>query len=108
MPSDVPDDLSKRLRALAEELTLWRSDADRLHAAAKMQGAKFDDELLVSVEKTSGSIYSGIAVFDGLVSDIEKTSHVAAGQVAEVGDALRLLLMEITELGTRLYSLRSP
>ena len=103
----MPVDISERLIALAPDIALWRSEAQRLDAAAKLPGAKFDDTLLVSLEDTSGRIYAGIASFDALVADIDKTSHVAAGQIAEVGDALRLLLMEITELGTRLYSLRS-
>ena len=107
MPADMPNDLSERLRALTAEIAHWRSEAQRLDVAGKLPGARFDDALLLSVEETSGSIYAGIASFDALVVDIDKASHAAAGQIAEVGDALRLLLMEITELGTRLYSLRS-
>jgi hypothetical protein len=101
------DDLLDRLRSMATKIASWQKDAQRLDDAAKLPGAKFDDGLLLSVEQTSGTIYGGIATFDELVLDLDKTSHAAAGEIAEVGDALRLLLMEITELGTRLYGLRS-
>lgn len=103
----MPDEFSERLRAFSAEIVRWRAESQRLDVAGKLPGARFDDALLLSAEETSGSIYAAIAKFDALVADIDKTSHVAAGQAAEVGDALRLLLMEITELGTRLYSLRS-
>ena len=103
----MSDNLSARLSALSTEIAVWRSEAQRLDAAARLPNAKFDDELLLSVEETSGRIYEGIADFDALVVDIDKKSHAAAGQIAEVGDTMRLVLMEITELGTRLYSLRA-
>ena len=103
----MTDVLSERLQALATEMASWRAEAQILDVAAKQPGANFDDALLLSLEETSGNIYAGIASFDALANDIDKTSHAAAGHIAEVGDALRLLLMEITELGTRLYSLRS-
>ena len=34
-------------------------------------------------------------------------SPEAAGELAEVGEALHLLLLEITELGTQMYATRS-
>jgi hypothetical protein len=101
------DELRQRLLAMAADIEQWRSEARRLRDAAQLPGAASDDVLLLSVEETSGAIYRGIAGFDELVLDVDRESHVAAGQVAEVGDALRLVLMEITELGTGLYSLRS-
>ncbi|MDB5538854.1 MAG: hypothetical protein JWQ89_581 [Devosia sp.] len=101
------DDLPERLRAIAADIVGWRDEARRLDEAARLPEARTDNQLLLSVEETSGAIYKGIASFEELVADVDRTSHAAAGQIAEVGDALRLLLMEITELGTRLYSLRS-
>lgn len=100
-------DLIERLRTMATDISGWREQTKVLKAASKEPGAKSDDKLLLTVEETSGTIYDGIAEFDALVADIDKTSHVAAAQIVEVGDALRLQLMEITELGTQLYALRS-
>jgi hypothetical protein len=101
------DDLRQRLQAMATDIVRWRAEATRLRDATQLPGAATDDALLLSVEETSGEIYREIDTFDELVKDVDRTSHVAAGQVAEVGDALRLILMEITELGTGLYGLRS-
>lgn len=101
------DDLRQRLLAMAGDIEQWRSESRRLREVSQLPGAAADDALLLSIEETSGAIYRGIAAFDELVVDVEGESHAAAGQVAEVGDALRLVLMEITELGTGLYSLRS-
>lgn len=106
MPDDTSD-LLPRLRTMATKITGWREQAQRLKATSRNSGAKYDDELLLEIEETSSGIYVGIAEFDALVADVDKTSHVAATQIVEVGDALRLLLMEITELGTQLYALRS-
>jgi hypothetical protein len=66
-----------------------------------------DDALLQQVEETSREIYREIAAFDLIVADVGKLSADSAAQLGEVGDALRLVLLEITELGTHLYSIRS-
>lgn len=100
------DDLRLRLGTIATDIEHWRNEANRLRAAAKLPSAASDDALLLSVEEISGGIYRGIETFDELVVDVDRKSHVAAGQVAELGDALRLMLLEITEIGTGLYSLR--
>lgn len=102
------DELRQRLEAIATDIDSWRREANRIREAMKRPGVVSDDEFLVSIEETCGEIYRGIDDFDQLVVDINTSSQTAAGQVAEVGDALRLVLMEITELGTRLYGLRSP
>lgn len=100
-------DLVSRLNGMATDVENWRSEANRLREAARQPEAATDNALLLSLEETSGAIYAGIDAFTELVEDVDRQSHAAAGQIAEVGDALRLLLMEITELGTGLYSLRS-
>jgi hypothetical protein len=100
-------DLRLRLGAIATEIEHWRSEASRLRAAGQLPDAASDDALLLSVEEVSGAIYRGIVDFEELVAEVDRKSHAAAGQVADLGDALRLVLLEITELGTRLYSLRS-
>lgn len=106
MPAEIAD-LIERLRAMSTDISGWRDQITTLRAASRTPEAGSDDKLLLTVEETSGRIYDGISEFDALVVDIDKTSHDAAAQIVEVGDALRLLLMEITELGTQLYALRS-
>ena len=101
------DDLRQRLTEMAVDIKRWQGDANALHEATHRPDAATDNELLLSVEETSSAIYRAVDIFDELVKDVDSKSHIAAGQVAEVGDALRLVLMEITELGTGLYSLRS-
>jgi hypothetical protein len=101
------DGLRRRLTEMAVDIKRWRSFAVELSDAEQRSGAATDNALLLSVEETSGAIYRAIEVFDELVKDVDRKSHIAAGEIAEVGDALRLVLMEITELGTGLYSLRS-
>lgn len=99
--------LTERLKALAGDCARWRTEAKELRSRADADGGALDDALLLAVEETSGGIYAGIRTFEALVADIDSKSHAAAGEIAEVGDAIRLVLMEITELGTYLYSRRS-
>jgi len=53
--------------------------------------------LLQSIETTAGEIYAEISSYDGLVQDVAAVSPAAAAELAEVNDALHLVLMEITE-----------
>lgn len=106
MPDETTE-LIERLRLMSNDIAVWREQMIALRSASRAPGAKTDDKLLLHVEETSGKIYEGIAEFDALLVDIDRKSHAAAAQIVEVGDALRLTLMEITELGTQLYALRS-
>ncbi len=106
MPDETTE-LIERLRLMSNEIAVWREQMIALRSASRAPDAKTDDKLLLHVEETSGKIYEGIAEFDALLADIDRKSHAAAAQIVEVGDALRLILMEITELGTQLYALRS-
>ncbi len=45
-------------------------------------------------------------MFRLLLSDIAQSSPKASGELAGVNDELHLVLMEITELSTRMYSFR--
>lgn len=96
--------LRDRLHVTAERIAEWRADAKRLREVMGYTTGPVDRLVLLDMEETSGAIYREIEAFDALVADIDKQSHAAAGQIAEVGDALRLVLMEITELGTAMYS----
>jgi hypothetical protein len=96
--------LRARLQLTADRIVEWRADAKRLREVMGYVEGPVDRLVLLDMEETSGAIYREIEEFDALVLDIDRKSHAAAGQIAEVGDALRLVLMEITELGTAMYS----
>ena len=103
----APTGLVERLHLTAERIAEWRLDAKRLRGVLAEAEGPVDPELLLAVEETTGKIYREIEAFDAIVANIDKKSHAAAGQIAEVGDALRLVLMEIVELGTAMYSRQS-
>lgn len=114
MPIDHPEDakpaapgLVERLHLTAARIAEWRTDAALLRGVLAESAGPVDPELLLAIEETTGKIYREIEAFDAIVANIDKQSHSAAGLIAEVGDALRLVLMEITELGTAMYSRQS-
>ena len=106
-PVHAAPGLVERLHLTAERIVEWRADAALLRGVLAESEGPVDSELLLAVEETSGKIYREIDAFDAMVANIDKKSHAAAGQIAEVGDALRLILLEITELGTAMYSRQS-
>lgn len=103
------DVIKNRLRHFGEHIERWRAEATRLRdrAGSDTASSATDAESLVQVETTAGAIYDEIATFKETVLDIAATSPEAAGELAEVGEALHLLLLEITELGTQMYATRS-
>lgn len=105
-PADTAD-LAARLRLTGERIAEWRLDARRLKDILAVSRGPVDKLVLLDLEETSGAIYREIEAFDALVADIDKQSHAAAGLIAELGDALRLALMDITEIGTEMYSRES-
>ncbi|MDB5563256.1 MAG: hypothetical protein JWN11_2674, partial [Hyphomicrobiales bacterium] len=102
-------EFESELRAIASKIELWRLAGKRIREFIKLADARHavDESLLQQVEETSGEIYREIAAFDLIVADVEKLSPQSAAHLSELGDALRLILLEITELGTHLYSIRS-
>jgi hypothetical protein len=101
-----PQDVRSTLQHFADNIGRWRAEAGRLRARTEQQDTA-STELLVHVEDTAGDIYREIESFDIAVADVAKQSPQAAGELAEVGEILRLLLLDITELGTKLYSTRA-
>ena len=97
-------EIADRLRLTASRIAQWKLDAQRLRAILDDRPGPLEALVLLDVEETSGAIYREIEAFDALLVDIDRKSHAAAGQIAEVGDALRLVLLAITELGTEMYS----
>lgn len=100
-------EIADRLHLTASRIAQWRADAQRLRTILDERSGPLEPLVLLDVEETSGAIYREIDAFDALLADIDRQSHAAAGQIAEVGDALRLVLMTITELGTEMYARES-
>jgi hypothetical protein len=103
------DELIASLRATGDKIEYWRERGRRVRGLANeaLDTHQVKAERLLEVEETSTEIYQAIADFDRLVEEVSHTSLVAAGELAAVGDSLHLALLEITELGTTMYSVRS-
>jgi hypothetical protein len=101
-------ELADRLRPIAGKIAGWRADAERISAAMAEAAASNsnDPAALERVEETAGAIFREIDEFRLLLADIAASSPNAAGELAGVNDELHLVLMEITELSTRMYSFR--
>jgi hypothetical protein len=97
-------DIADRLHLTASRIAQWKLDAKRLSAILEERPGRLEPLVMLDVEETTGAIYREIAAFDTLLADVDRKSHAAAGQIAEVGDALRLVLLAITELGTEMYA----
>ena len=103
-------ELASRLQQTPPKIDRWREQAAQLHGLLDVAraGGAASPSLLQSIETTAGEIYAEISSYDGLVQDVAAVSPAAAAELAEVNDALHLVLMEITELSTALYAVRSP
>ncbi len=101
--------VAERLQQYGTHIGGWREDAAKLRArAALVSGATpAETEELVALEKTATDIHDEIAGFKETVAEIAATSPAAAGELADVGETLHLLLLEITEIGTGMYRSRS-
>lgn len=101
-------ELADRLRPIAGKIAGWRADAERisLMMVEASESNSDDPAALERIEETAGAIFQEIEVFRLLLADIALSSPKAAGELAGVNDELHLVLMEITELSTRMYSFR--
>jgi len=97
-------EIADRLHLTASRIAEWKRDATRLRGILHQRSGRIEPLIMLDVEETTGAIYREITAFDALVVDVDRKSHAAAGQIAEVGDALRLVLLSITELGTEMYA----
>ncbi len=97
-------DIADRLHLTASRIAQWRLDAKRLNAILHDRPGRLEPLVMLDVEETTGAIYREIDAFEALLKDVDRKSHTAAGQIAEIGDALRLVLLSITELGTEMYA----
>ena len=100
--------LSERLKLFAGKIDAWRRRAAETHDLADKVVAQksVDAATLVEIEQTGTDIRAEIAAFDKLVSEVGRISPASAAELGGIGDALRLVLLEITELGTRMYAVR--
>jgi hypothetical protein len=90
-------------------IVAWRGQAAQLKhlvGSAEITG-HVSDELLHATEQTCASIYAEIAKTAEVVQVVALTSLQAASQLAPLDDALHLVLLEVTELTTELYAVRS-
>ncbi|MEX2374739.1 MAG: hypothetical protein WD942_04025, partial [Dehalococcoidia bacterium] len=105
--NDVSE-LSERLRPIVGKIERWRADSQRIgtmmEQARRDNGA--DAAALEAIEETAGAIFREIEEFRLLLGEIEASSPKAAGELAAVNDSLHLVLMEITEFSTQMYSFR--
>jgi hypothetical protein len=101
-------ELTDRLRPMAGKIAGWRADAERISSmmAEASKNNSSDPAALERIEETAGAIFREVEVFRLLLADIAQSSPKAAGELAGVSDELHLVLMEITELSTRMYSFR--
>ena len=102
-------ELASLLHDTAPKIEGWRAQAEQLKAlveAARVTG-NASDSLLVTVEETAASITAEISTYAEVVAALKEQSPAAAAELSPVSDALHLVLMEITELGTALYAVRS-
>lgn len=101
-------EIAQRLAHYAAHIEGWRTEAARLTLlVARSRQQPASEEELTAIEKTAGAIYEDIASFSATLEEISLKSPKAAAELAQVSDAIRLILLEITELGIKLYSTHS-
>lgn len=102
-------DTISRLKPILERIRHWREDAALIKklAAQAQETRDVSAQSLQQVEETATDIYRQIEEFEVLVKENSDTTPAALAMIAEVGDSLRLVLLEITELGTSMYGARS-
>jgi len=99
------NEIADRLNHFGRNIERWRTEAARLTLlAAQAREQKPNEAELVHLEETATAVYTDITEFQRTVDEIATTSPAAAAQLAPVSDAIHLVLLEITELGIKLYS----
>ena len=102
-------ELIEKLRPIGERIQHWRSEAVRIREMTDetYETNAVEATRLQQVEEIAGQIYAEIEGFDALVAEVSDESPSAAAELAVVSNALQLILLEITELGTGMYSVHS-
>ena len=102
------DEIAQRLSHFGTHIQRWRDEAARLTLLAtqsRQRPAGLSE--LTALEETASAIYADISAFKETVEEVRSRSPAAASELAAASDALHLVLLEITELGIRLYSVHS-
>ena len=107
MPANA--NVIERLREFGPNIEKWRRAAEsfRQLAGEALSSHHVDEGQLLDLERIAGDIYEEIATFNQLVPEIATESPNAAAELAAIGEALQLVLLDVTETGTRMYSVRS-
>lgn len=101
-------EIAQRLSHFATNIEGWRNEAARLTlVVARSRQEPASPSELTELEKTAGAIYEDLSAFEAAVKEVADKSPTAAAELAPVSDAIRLVLLEITELGIKLYSAHS-
>jgi hypothetical protein len=100
-------DLSRQLEPFLANAAEYRSDAKMLAALAAQASHRISPEVLLRVEEISDDIQSDIVRLSELIKSLGNPSPTDVALTTEVADTLRLLLLEVTETGTKLYSVHS-
>src|SRR4051812_27266240 len=101
--------LAARMADAPSRIAAWRAQAQQLKqllVPARIEGHVSED-LHVQIERTCTAIYTEIEDCSATIKDVAATSISAAAELAPINDALHLVLLEITELSTELYAIRS-
>lgn len=102
------DEIAQRLNHFGANIQKWRDEAARLTLLAtqsRQRPAGLSE--LTALEETASAIYADISGFRATVEEVRGRSQAAASELSAASDALHLVLLEITELGIRLYSVHS-
>ena len=91
------------------KIEAWRSQALQLKHLVTTAGVtgEVSDDLLLNAEATCTSMYSEVAKCAEVIKTVATTSPQAASQLAALDDSLRLALLEVTEVTSELYAVRS-
>lgn len=102
------DEIAQRLTHFGANIQKWRDEAARLTLLATQSRQRpASKSELSALEETASAIYADISAFKATVDEVRDRSPAAASELADASDALHLVLLEITELGIRLYSVHS-
>jgi len=101
-------EIAEQLTHFGANIQKWRDEAARLTLLATQSRQRpASQSELTALEETASAIYADISAFKTTLDEIGTRSPAAAGELAAASDALHLVLLEITELGIRLYSVHS-
>lgn len=99
-------DIASRLQPYLVSVSQWRADAELIGSVAD-QAQCVSHHTLLRVEEISTEIRERIKELGSAAAQQGEVTELDRALLTEVEEALQLVLLEITELGTRLYPLAS-